>query len=365
MKRIAKELLRVAEDILPATRAVLTIPRSAEIDSYAYNDVHFEVQRFLDRVRKNEGIEAFMLRRDDNEKMALEIGFGEHEAAPAIVRELVVKARRMCDRCGVPDLSIGVDENTQPLIVEALGLVKAAHEVIGSQVDGDAIMASDPLSSRIWAAFKEMGVIPEGPIAGPIRWQAVFFIGPAGSGKSFVRNMKYMRHLDFKVVDPDEIKKLHPDYDPEAPFKVHKWSKAKSEARFKQLVTGGDGTPVIVDGTGRNAEGILNKMRVAKANGYRTYVVYVYVPFEISIFRNRNRDRFVPEDVIIEQSEKISHNFNTLKGKADKSKVIPNFGQKELGLAKKDIAVYPVPQAERPPRPGDADYGMAKAASRR
>ncbi len=217
------------------------------------------------------------------------------------------------------------------------------------------------LNRRIFAALQEMGVIPKGPVAGPIRWQAVFFIGPAGSGKSFIRDTKYMRHLDFKVVDPDEIKKKHPDYDPDAPFKVHAWSKNVSKAMFKKIVEGGNGDPVIVDGTGRNAQGIVNMMKLAEENGYRTYIVYVYVPFAISIWRNRNRSRFVPEEVILEQFDKIQKSFRVLKSLADKSKVVPNWDKSEESLAKKDIALYPVPQKERPPRPGDSGYGKEKA----
>ena len=194
-------------------------------------------------------------------------------------------------------------------------------------------------------------------IAGPIRWQAVFFIGPAASGKSYVKVKKYLNHLDFKSIDPDEIKEKNPDYDPEQPFKLHQWSKAISESQYKKIVTDGQGTPVVVDGTGRNWTSIERKMNLAKDNGYRTYLVYVYVPFEVSIFRNRNRPRFVPEDVILEQANNITDSFRYLKSDADKWKVIPNYQNSEVSEAKKDIRLYPVPQPVRPPRPGDPDYG--------
>jgi predicted ABC-type ATPase len=222
--------------------------------------------------------------------------------------------------------------------------------------------------NRIITALRKMGAIPASNErqAGPIRWQAVFFIGPAASGKSFVKTKRYLRHLDFKEVDPDEIKKTHPDYDPERPFDLHAWSKELADAQYKRILNDGSGSPVIVDGTGRNWKGIEKKMREAEKNGYRTYVVYVFVPFEVSIFRNRNRERFVPEEVIMEQSRQIANSFKKLKSIADKSKVVPNFSSSEISKAKKDIEVYPVPQDVRPPRPGDSDYGkleMAIAAS--
>jgi len=351
MNRISVELNEVAKEMTPCV--VITVPRTAGIDGWAYNEVHFEISKFLDRVRRNEGLATFIERVDADDSMVLRIGFTDHEAGSAIVRELVTKASKVCKKNGIDTISAGVEDDMKPILEEALELRKIASE----------IEAEERLNRRILAALEEMGVIPSGPIAGPIRWQAVFFIGPAGSGKSFIRNMRYMRHLDFKVVDPDEIKKKHPEYDPDAPFKVHGWSKVRANAEYQKIVESGTGAPVIVDGTGRNIKGIASKIAMAKKMGYRTYIVYVYVPLEVSIFRNRNRSRFVPEELILDQSAKIKKNYNTFRSKADKGKVIPNYTNSELSQAKEDIAVYPVPQKSRPPRPGDPNYGMAKAAS--
>jgi predicted ABC-type ATPase len=337
--KIAEELKTVAVQLMP--RIVMTVDRADGVENSAYNSVHYEVARFLDTVRRNEGLTTVLSRVDADDSMRLEVGFTDHEAAEAIERELVKKTSSACARNGIDAVRVGY-----------------AEEGKDAKESATNITFTDETSNRIWGALKEMGVVAEGPTAGNIRWQAVFFIGPAGSGKSFVRNLRYVKHLDFKVVDPDEIKKRHPDYDPDAPFKVHAWSKKISEGQFKNIVEKGDGAPVIVDGTGRNIEGILRKMKAAKASGYKTYIVYVYVPFEISIFRNRNRTRFVPEDIIVEQSGKIRKNFATFKSQADKAKVIPNFEKPELATAKQDIKVYPVPQKVRPPRPGDPDYGV-------
>jgi len=351
MKRVAEEIMQAAKEIVPL--AVITVPRVEGVDGWVYNEVHAEASRFIDRIRRNEHLATFIERQDADDSMVLKIGFTDHDASDAIVREVVGKVSKVCAKYGIKTIKAAVEDEMKPMLDRAFEAVRIAKQ----------IMAEDTLNAKIWAALEEMGAVPSGPVAGPIRWQAVFFIGPAGSGKSFIRNMRYMRHLDFKVVDPDEVKKKHPDYDPDNPFKVHAWSKEVSNAQFKKIVESGNGDPVIVDGTGRNTEGILKKMKMAADNGYRTYLVYVYVPFEISIFRNRNRSRFVPEDVIMEQSGRILKNFKTLKSRADKSKVISNYENAELGKAKEDIKLYPVPQPSRPPRPGDPDYGMAKAAS--
>ena len=180
---------------------------------------------------------------------------------------------------------------------------------------------------------------------------------------SYYNSKTYLKHTNFKLIDPDEVKKRHPDYDPERPYKLHEWSKEVSDNEFEQVVSSGDGDPVVVDGTGRDAEGIARKMELAKRNGYRTFLVYVWVPIEVSIFRNRNRSRFVPEKKIMDSFYEIERSFYKLRGMVDKYKVVLNSSSSDFAEAKADVDTYPPPQAVRPPRPGDADYGLARAAN--
>jgi predicted ABC-type ATPase len=220
---------------------------------------------------------------------------------------------------------------------------------------------------RLIKALVDMGLVlsPKGTSAGinDIRFQAVFFIGPSGSGKSFVRDKRYLKYMRFNIIDPDKIKKQHPDFDPEDPARLHEWSKEVADSKFFGIINKGQGDPLVVDGTGAHPQTLARKMSAAKDAGYRIFLIYVKVPFEISIFRNRNRDRFVPEEVVIRQFEIINKSFGILRRIAEKSKVIPNFSSAELQKAQNDIELYPVPQAKRPPRPGDKDYGVAVAAS--
>jgi len=209
------------------------------------------------------------------------------------------------------------------------------------------------LNDRIFVALEEMGLNLRSHTAGDIRWQAVFFIGTAGSGKSFVRDNRYLTHAGFRSIDPDKIKKRHPDYDPEKPFEVHQWSQEVAMSQFKQIINAGNGDSVIVDGTGRNLDKMRDLIGMAGNAGYRTFLVYVWAPLEVSLFRNRNRTRFVPEDMIMLQSASIERNFGILRGMVDKYKVIENFSHSELRLAQRDMAVYPPPQKERPPRQGE------------
>jgi len=171
MKRVAEELERAAQEITPC--AVITVPRVEGVDGWAYNEVHFELSKFLDRVRRNEGLATFIERQDADDSMILKIGFTDHEARDAIVREIIGKASKVCARHGIDTIQAGVEDSDVmgSLFDEYKELRRVAYE----------IDAQDRLDERIWVALQEMGVAPIGPIAGPIRWQAVFFIGPMGA----------------------------------------------------------------------------------------------------------------------------------------------------------------------------------------
>lgn len=198
-------------------------------------------------------------------------------------------------------------------------------------------------------------------LSGEIRFQAVFMMGLPGSGKSHVKTRRYLQHAGFVDIDPDAIKMTHPNYDPERPFVVHEWSKDIADRLFRDTLNTGD--PFVLDGTGTNADKIAHKMQEAREAGYRIFLAYVYTPIEVSLWRNRNRRRFVPESVIMEKGIDISKSFAYLRGLADKTKVVNNYEESERATALEDIAIYPPPYEQRPPRPGDADYGLKKVAS--
>lgn len=218
-------------------------------------------------------------------------------------------------------------------------------------------VASRWLEARdIWLDQVFSGVIPKGKFAGRMDFQAVFMMGPPGAGKSYVKGLKYLKHTGFKDIDSDKYKEMHPDYDPDAPYKVHQWSLQEQIRQVRKVLP--TGQPFVYDGTGWDPNPVLARMKEARAAGYRIFLVYVYVPWEISITRNRLRNRFVPEDVIIKKAKLVAESFKVLKQYADKFKVVPNFTDKQLSEAKEYVAMYPPPMKQRPPRPGDPDYGV-------
>ena len=103
-RRIARELLVIADELLP--RAKIIFPRVAEVDSRAYNEIHFEIQRCIDRIRANETLEVVVRRHDTPTSMTLAIEFSDHEAKEAISREVVLLAVKLAVRVGLKTIMV-------------------------------------------------------------------------------------------------------------------------------------------------------------------------------------------------------------------------------------------------------------------
>jgi len=93
---IARELLRMARDIV--LRTTLTFQESKKSEEKSRNDAHFEIQRFMDRVRKNEKLDTFLNRTDREKDMKLEVGLSDHEEVDAIVREILAIAKKLAQK---------------------------------------------------------------------------------------------------------------------------------------------------------------------------------------------------------------------------------------------------------------------------
>lgn len=219
--------------------------------------------------------------------------------------------------------------------------------------------ADDP----IIAALIEMGACPapgdHDAASRPMDWNAVFLMGTAGSGKSKVKYQKYLNKFNYVNIDPDEYKKKHPEYDPNNPAKLHEWSSDMRDKELERVLTNGKGEPFILDGTGANVQNLASRVEKAIEVGYYTFLLWVYVPLEVSYFRNRNRDRFVSEKVIANQAEGTRNTFETLKRRVYKAHTVFNYEKDDVVDAEEDQKNYPAPQSSRPPRPWMEEYEYA------
>lgn len=148
---------------------------------------------------------------------------------------------------------------------------------------------------------------------------ATFMMGLPGSGKSTVSRNRFAGQT---FLDPDEIKKEHPLYDPKNVQIVHEWSKEIEEKRFLRLIT--EDNSFVVDGTGTNAENLVRRMNQAKAMGFSINLVYVRVSLHTALARNAKRERNVPESIIREKALNIATSFELTAPHADAIEVIEN-----------------------------------------
>ena len=149
---------------------------------------------------------------------------------------------------------------------------------------------------------------------------AVLTMGLPGAGKSTIRTKMYPE--GFVVIDSDEIKKEKSDYDPKRTEIYHEWSKKMANAR-KAMAMANDEN-MILDTTGTNVERMYKEIKELKLNGYTIELMFVQVSLETSLFRNANRERVVPAEVIYEKAATITEAFEIISKVVDKVVVIHN-----------------------------------------
>jgi predicted kinase len=150
---------------------------------------------------------------------------------------------------------------------------------------------------------------------------AIFMMGLPASGKTSVARIRFP---EYRFLDCDAIKATHPDYNPKNPELLHAWSKAQLEVEFAQTLA--DQVDFVFDGTGTAFTALIEKIRKAELQGYRTKLVYVTVPLRVSLERNAKRTRVVPEHILIEKAEGITIAFEIVSKEVSDIEVIDNSG---------------------------------------
>ena len=96
MNRIAQELLRIAEEILPQMKFVFK--KSEDAEERDYNNIHFELQKFVSTLRGNEDLASKVTRIDDDKAMTLVVGLSEHDEMEGIVKALEKMAKKLAKK---------------------------------------------------------------------------------------------------------------------------------------------------------------------------------------------------------------------------------------------------------------------------
>eukprot|EP00928_Gymnodinium_smaydae_P057767 TRINITY_DN40990_c0_g1_i1.p1 TRINITY_DN40990_c0_g1~~TRINITY_DN40990_c0_g1_i1.p1 ORF type:complete len:498 (+),score=68.13 TRINITY_DN40990_c0_g1_i1:96-1589(+) len=207
------------------------------------------------------------------------------------------------------------------------------------------------------------------------RPRALFLMGLPGAGKTTVKRRR-LRKGDVDI-EPDQFKRRHPRYSEDmgdaTDDEVHRWSVRRSVDAFEDIVNSPGRPDVVLDSSGSNVQWLRRRLVAAKNNGYRTEILWVDVPLEIALLRNRDRaarrgDRtMVPDKVIMDKVQAVKDSFAELSGEADFAERVQNWSEDsgELRRAKDDLYFYPPPRT-RPPalRAGDRGYGEMPSGAR-
>lgn len=171
----------------------------------------------------------------------------------------------------------------------------------------------------------------------PAIFKCVFIMGGPGSGKSEVSTRLALRALGFVSMNSDEafthlLKKRGLNLkmpDEEDKERSAARSRAK-EITAKKMAHALDGRlGLVIDGTGENYEKISGIHEKLNAIGYEFYLVVVYADLKTALRRNEQRERSVPEDVVIKKWKGVQNNMDNFLTMFENSVIIDNNGSME------------------------------------
>lgn len=198
-------------------------------------------------------------------------------------------------------------------------------------------------------------------------------MGLPGAGKTTVKRRRlHRRDVD---IEPDAFKCRHPRYShdmgEETDDEVHRWSVWRAAESFENVLASRRKPNLVFDSSGSNARWLGRKIALARRAGYTTELLWVDVPEEIALLRNRDRaargSRWCPENVIMDKAKVLPDSFKELCKEVDSAERMQNWSERggERPSAELDLYLYPAPRT-RPPslRPGESGYGEAPPGAR-
>ena len=145
--------------------------------------------------------------------------------------------------------------------------------------------------------------------------RAVIVLGPPASGKSTIAN-PIARKFDAAIIDPDEAKKLLPEYQGGVGANaVHSESKAIIE--LVQEIAMEQGDNIVIPTVGQDLGKLRTQIKTLKDRGYEVDVVDVVVPAadaRIRMYgRFANTGRIIPAKYLDEVGDNPSKNYDILR----------------------------------------------------
>ena len=206
--------------------------------------------------------------------------------------------------------------------------------------------------------------------------QIVFLAGGAGSGKGFaIKN--FMEGEKFKIRDVDEwkkafmkladTKKMYPTIqnlslkDPKSVYKLHMFVKKKNikdksldlllrDANTRHLPN------IMFDITMKDASDIgdvIPKLVEAGYDAKNIHLTWVLTNYAVAILNNRNRERVVPEDIMLLSHEGAATNmYDVIKGKLPRGL---NGGVRVILNNRDNTIVWADPDTKKPMKTSQGD----------
>jgi len=199
-------------------------------------------------------------------------------------------------------------------------------------------------------------------------------MGLPGAGKTTVKKDRMSKEF-FVNVEPDQLKRFHRHFSSsmseETDTEVHRWSVRRAVDAFEDALNDRRRPNVLFDSSGSNSQWLARRLETARHAGYQTELLWVDVPVEIALWRNRNRAKskgqWCPECIIMEKSEVMRSSFEELRDTANAASRIQNWDPEgdELKQAKQDLYLYPAPRTRAATvHPSDPTYGEAPPGAR-
>jgi cytidylate kinase len=160
----------------------------------------------------------------------------------------------------------------------------------------------------------------------PNIFKAFFLAGGPGSGKSYVVR-KTTGGTGLKIVNSDpafemlikkaslSLKMPDDEFDKREPLR----QKAKSMSKKRQgnYLEGRLG--LVIDGTGKNANRLLDQAGQLEELGYDTHMIFVNTSLDVALQSNAERARSVPESLVVKSWKDVQSNIgrfnNFFKGR--------------------------------------------------
>tara|TARA_R100000951_G_scaffold113777_1_gene116529 strand:- start:665 stop:2110 length:1446 start_codon:yes stop_codon:yes gene_type:complete len=191
---------------------------------------------------------------------------------------------------------------------------------------------------KLFTKNGESMILKEG-INDPGILKAVFLAGGPGSGKTWIAKGLFgipdrvnVSQSGMKMVNTDkELKFLLKKYGfgtdldalPDEVFKnltsdepdssgLRRFAKELTGVRKKQYMNGRLG--MIIDGTGDDYSKISKEKKQLEEKGYDCYMVFINTTLKVALERNKNRDRVLPEKIVVDSHREVIQNIGGFQG---------------------------------------------------